>query len=81
MADTQSLILPSGAKILSVIMQRREIVLYAMVDLSVKVQDRFTFEIYGTGHEIRHGDGYTFLGTLDHNGNGDLIWHIFYKKY
>jgi len=75
--DHSELLLPAGAKILSVIEQDENIVLYAMVDPTMEYNKSRKIRIVGTGHEIDDLMGFTFLGTVSLIG-GKLIFHIFY---
>lgn len=76
---TQTLTLPAGSKILSVINQRDVIRIYAMVDPRTERTEKYSIEIYGTGHTIRHDDTYKFLGTVVLY-DGEIVFHVFYKK-
>lgn len=77
--DTQTLTLPAGSEILSVINQHENVCLYACVDPMTAEIERYSIQIYGTGHNIRHDDTYRFLGTVA-MFDGDFILHVFYKK-
>lgn len=77
--DTQTLTLPKGAEILSVINQYETPCIYAMVDTETKETEEYAIEGYGTGHSIRHDDSYKFLGTVAMM-DGNFIYHLFYKK-
>jgi hypothetical protein len=77
--DTFRLSLPKGAEVLSAISQYDKPFVYAMVDPDVSETEDFIFEMYGTGHEIRHDDKFSFLGTIPLYG-GQIIFHLFYKK-
>ena len=78
--DSQTLTLPKGSQILSVITQNCRAVVYAIVDTETKETEEYAVEIYGTGNEpIRHDDSYTFLGTIQ-GAEGVGVCHVFYKK-
>lgn len=77
--DTQTLTLPKGAEILSVINQFDDACIYAIVDTDTTETEEYSLQCYGTGHTIRHDDSYKFLGTVAMLG-GNFIYHVFYKK-
>lgn len=78
--DEQEILLPTGAKILSVANQREAMVLYALIDKDIRTEEVFKFVVRGTGHPIDFQvDDYNFLGTVKLM-NGTLMFHIFYKK-
>jgi len=80
--DEQSVIMPIGAEILSVGLQRGEIVVYALVvpvDENACQQSR-RFSVRGTGHEAGNLDNYNFLGTVIDDTTRNLVWHIFIEK-
>lgn len=86
--DKQTLKLPPGSHILSVMNQRDNIVLYALVwpTENKEVYEDVSIRIVGTGHDIdffipaeRFGGGYKFLGTVSLHG-GALMFHVFYMK-
>lgn len=73
--DSQTLLLPEGAKILSVGNQMEKLCLWALLDPAQSPKAR-TFRIYGTGHPVpQDGTGY-FLGTVQFGG-GTLVMHVF----
>ncbi len=65
-----------GAEILSVAFQESTLCMWAKVNTESRTEIRI-FEIYGTGHEIKHGMGidHKFIGTA-HMDNG-LVFHVF----
>jgi hypothetical protein len=84
--DTQTIKLPAGSRILSVMNQYEKIVLYALVSDNEKDTKEVSIRIVGTGHVIdffipalEFGGGYTFLGTVSLH-DGRLMFHVFYKK-
>lgn len=77
--DTQTLTLPKGSEILSVINQYDNACIYAIVDTETKETEEYSLECYGTGHTIRHDSSYKFLGTVAMLG-GNFVYHVFYKK-
>lgn len=77
--DFQHLELPKGSKIISVLEQYNDIVLYAIVDPDIKDIEFYDIAIKGTGHDFPEKlDTYTFLGSVKLM-NGALIFHVFYK--
>ena len=76
----QEIELPYGARILSVINQQGNIVLYALIDPELPVIHTHEIRIIGTGNEVTfETSDYTFLGTVSII-RGELIWHVFYKS-
>ena len=78
--DIQNLTLPSGSRIISVEEQNGEIVLYAVVNTSMKtntITDKYVIFIIGTGHCADNSIGNTFLGTVK-LAAGQLMFHVFY---
>jgi hypothetical protein len=82
--DRQVVKIPLPAKILSVIEQHGEIVMYALMCKDAPTVPK-TIDIYGTGHDVRDKrtdfcDGLSepgiFIGTVS-TENGSLIWHVF----
>lgn len=78
--DYPTVEMPIGSKILSVELQNRKIVAYALVPLTPNTNlITVNFRIAGTGHQIPPADAntYEFLGTA--KIEEDLIFHVFYK--
>jgi hypothetical protein len=77
--DQQTIEIPLPARILSVVEDNDDIVLYAVVDDDQDVPKiPVDISIKGTGDVIESGIGlYTFLGTVK-LFNGNEIWHVFY---
>ena len=69
--------LPVGAIPLSVQMQRKKPILWALVNSEMPLKRR-GFLLVGTGHEIKELD-LNFIGTFQMLG-GDLIFHLFEKN-
>ncbi len=83
--DDQTIKLPHGARILSVMNQHDNIVLYALVNDKEKKIESVSTRIVGTGHDIDFfipaagfGGGYKFLGTVSLY-DGKLMFHVFYS--
>ena len=79
---SQTIKVPAGTTVLSVINQRENLVLYVSVpeDNDPEVVKDLEIAIVGTGHTFSFDtvNDFTFLGTVSTFG-GDLIWHVFYK--
>lgn len=75
-ANSQSVMMPRGAKILSVQAQGpSDVCLWALVnDEEVKKEPR-NICIHGTGHEIYDGE-MVYINTFQTH-DGALIWHVF----
>lgn len=73
--------LPKGAKILSVISQGTSIFLYAMVDIEETIMKRVGYKVYCTGQEIDEYvldefNYYRFLGTVTMYDTS-LVFHVY----
>jgi hypothetical protein len=76
--DTQYVMLPKGAAILSVGEQRNAVCVWFVCDSDNQLTERHRFDIYGTGNPMPEGDLGAFLGTvLTHDQN--LVWHVFHN--
>ena len=79
MVDFQEIVLPHGARILSVCEQRNKIVLYALVDTDIYLR-RFchVVRIVGTGHMLEKDfiRTHRFVGTVSLD-DGTFMWHVF----
>lgn len=74
--DSQDVLMPTGAYVLSAIEQFDRVVVYARVNPEA-VATRRRFFIVGTGHSLAHvPDGAPFVGTVSTSG-GQLIWHVY----
>lgn len=69
-------ILPKGAKILSVGVQHQGIFLWALVNEEESTTERRLIHLFGTGHEIPETLNLLFLGTV-FSDNAQLVLHIF----
>lgn len=77
--DRQNVVMPIGARILSVENQREGICVWALVDPKIDTE-LVEFIIHGTGHDAADvGDGSGFIGTVQLYG-GELIFHVFKGK-
>lgn len=78
--DQQRLELPLPARMLSVVEQDDDIVLYSLVDDDSGIPEiPVDVLVVGTGDVLENNVGlYTFLGTVKLFG-GKEIWHVFYR--
>jgi hypothetical protein len=76
LTDSQELFLPKDGLILSVQIQRNQIMLWALVDSNVKDHERRIIRIYGTGQEHIPASELRFIATVQMN-NGQFVWHVF----
>lgn len=74
--DYQTILMPKDAKILCVMNQKDNIVLYAEVEQNI--EEPYHFEIFGTGHPMKEGMGThrEYIGTVQLYG-GDLVFHVY----
>lgn len=73
--DTFAIVLPAGARPLTVQLQDGEPKLWAIVN--PKNEDRpFTIRVAGTGHPLDSTSGHAYLGTVQMAG-GSLVFHYF----
>ena len=75
-ADSQVILLPKGAKILSVAVQMNIPCIWAMVDSSETQKESRTILMRGTGHPANGAENAKFLGTVILY-NGQIVFHIF----
>ena len=69
----------NGAEILTVQVQHNQICIWAIVDPSAPLVQRY-FYITGTGHPLRENiTKYKYIGTFQLN-NGALVLHLFEDK-
>lgn len=73
--DAFALMMPRGAKVLSVQVQNGVPCIWALVDPVEPVEMR-RFLLVGTGHEIECTDGLSFIGTFQMR-DGELVFHLF----
>lgn len=72
--DEQTIMLPEGAKVLTLEEQYGEPMLWALVDPDAKKEGRLV-RIYGTGHEVDRSD-LRYVSTFQMHG-GALVFHVF----
>lgn len=73
-ADYQLIVLPVGAKILCVKMQRGVACLWALVDKEQTQKESVTIRIAGTGHDIE--EDVEYIDTIMVAG-GEMVFHFF----
>ncbi len=74
--DEQSILVPKGAKFLTVQTQREEPCLWAVVDPTAE-KEEVMVRTHGTGHELpADAHLYDYIGTYQ-LGHGSLIFHVF----
>lgn len=71
----QIVVMPSGAKILSVQTQEDAVCLWVMCNPDAPKSHK-VIDIHGTGHRIPAETERIFIGTVQ-TENGSLVWHIF----
>lgn len=76
--DEQKIIMPYGARILSVGTQWEKPVLWALVDEDAAIKTEKEIYIRGTGHTARGVENMRFVGTILLNDDS-LVLHIFEK--
>lgn len=74
--DEQVVLLPTGAKILTVQTQGGKAFLWAMVNPTMPNDMAVTIRIFGTGHTIQDADRLEYIGTIQMCG-GALVFHVF----
>lgn len=75
--DLQSLLIPKGAKLLTVQTQGDMPQLWTLVDEKAQIVPR-NFATYGTGNPIPDSDPGQYVGTYQIQG-GVLVFHVFEK--
>jgi len=76
--DDQCFMIPFNGEVLSVINQKGNLVLYALVDETETRMEDVNIKIIGTGNWIDDEDfiGYKFINTVQ-LADGNLVFHIF----
>jgi hypothetical protein len=74
-ADEFDIMMPHGAQILSLQVQRDQPCIWALVDTTEVLEVR-RFKMFGTGHTITSAKDLKFIGTFQVNG-GSLVFHVF----
>jgi len=74
--DRQVIAIPKGSKVLSVIEQHEQIVLYALVEDSELAHTDLKVIIHGTGHPAYDVSDFEFVGSVK-LCHGTLVFHVF----
>lgn len=77
--DEQIVLLPTGAKILTIQNQGEIPCLWALVNPTVPRDMAITIRIYGTGHDVIDSDSLEYISTFQMMG-GSLVFHSFIVK-
>ena len=79
--DEQSIVLPYGARFLSVMEQNNLPTIYACVNPLAGIKEVWHISMRGTGHDIGREmlETSEFLGTIGTHG-GELMWHLWLIK-
>lgn len=78
--DSQQITIHGFQRILSVIDQRDQLVLYALVDPSSNEQTWIDVKIVGTGNMVMFdNEGWDFRGSIS-QCDGLAIWHVWTRK-
>jgi hypothetical protein len=74
--DANNVVMPAGAKVLTVQMQDRDVTLWAEVDDKAKTNEARVFLIFGTGHPMPREMGYrdVYIGTVQ---DRSFVWHVY----
>jgi hypothetical protein len=73
--DTQKVLMPKGAKILTVQIQHGVPCLWALVNQPAPDVER-EFRVIGTGHPIPDAEALEYIGTIQVH-EGGLVFHVF----
>lgn len=73
--DVQTVVMPHGAKVLTVQMQHEMPCLWAEVDPQIIAVETRTFGIIGTGCADIPANA-QYIGTVQQFG-GNLVWHVY----
>ena len=76
--DEQEIMLPAGARVLCVQVQRGVPCLWAVVDPEIGKLSH-TIHIRGTGHPVEGIENFEYMGTFQLSG-GDFIFHVFHER-
>jgi hypothetical protein len=76
--DHVQLLLPTGSRILSVMNQREQVVVYALVEDATLQKETWLIEIRGTGHPAMGLEDFQFVGTVEIAGA--LMFHVFARR-
>lgn len=71
--DSQAVLIPVDAKLLTVQIQNEKLCLWAMFDEKKHISKLRTIEVFGTGNLIPPGNR-VYISTVQ---DGVFVWHIF----
>ena len=72
--DLLEISMPTGARVMTVQLQRDHVAMWAIVDPEVE-RERRRFAFYGTGQPMPEDPG-AYVGTVQ-EADGVLVWHFF----
>jgi hypothetical protein len=73
--DIQRIIVPEGAELLSVQIQKQTPYIWALVDSTEREEERI-IRIFSTGYAIEDSLNLKYIDTYQEM-DGDLVWHVF----
>lgn len=77
--DKQNLLIPGGAKILTVQVQNGAPFIWAMVDPEAPTEE-IAIRVHGTGHPICDSSNLEYIGTFQSMYGVNLVFHVFKEK-
>lgn len=77
--DEQVVLLPTGAKILTVQAQKDRPCLWALVNPTAPNDMALTIRIFGTGHKIQDIDSLEYISTFQ-SFDGLFVLHVFVQR-
>ena len=77
--DEQVVLLPTGAKILTIQNQGEVPCIWALVNPTAPKDMAITIRIHGTGHDVPDSDSLEYISTFQMMG-GRLVFHSFIVK-
>ncbi len=77
--DEQVVLLPTGAKILTIQSQMDTPYIWALVNPTMPNDQAVTIRIFGTGNTIKDSDRLEYIGTFQMLG-GRLVFHAFVQQ-
>lgn len=77
--NEQVVLLPTGARILTVQQRNNNIFLYALVNPTYQNDQAFIIRFYGAGQEISDSDELEYINTVQLY-EGRLVIHVFVKR-
>lgn len=78
--DEQVVLLPTGAKILTIQSQGDIPCIWALVDPTAPRNEAVNIRIHGTGHDVPDSENLEYVNTFQMMG-GRLVFHSFIVKY